>query len=383
MATASAPNKKRSKPDDRRPIVDRSQWPTNCLDVPAARALDWISGQFLPAHLHADLQRTDAFLPLVSCFNRGVAGSCSSGIVAGDIASCFTNIKHVHVRSAWHFYKTFLLDRAPRISAPKRHRKGTVRLGDVTQSLAGFFITFDLDDLEAIIEHHLQTGWFRLGTTLGREVEGLPMGSAIAGALTRMVLIYFDIMFRASELSRQPSLGRASSLMVMGFLVHILEVRYVDDCMTLWRGPSRLTTEVIAVIRKVLWARWLKRYPLPIEVDTSGTFVGLALTPSCDGPFSMQPMLLPEPAVYEFRDHPLFMDYRSFVSLTIKRSIVLGIAARVDAHTLPEGSKPAVLRMFLRRLVKDGGFPLRRVRGWLTVRGVSRWPWLQSAADFL
>eukprot|EP00959_Pyramimonas_sp_CCMP1952_P169347 3537612-Pyramimonas_sp.AAC.1 len=69
MAEASAPNKKVEKPDDRRPIVNRSRWPTACLDTPAARALDWLSSAFLPAHANIDINRTDAAIELIEEFS--------------------------------------------------------------------------------------------------------------------------------------------------------------------------------------------------------------------------------------------------------------------------------------------------------------------------
>ena len=379
MASASAPNKKRSKPDDRRPIVDRSRWPTNSIDVPAARALDWVSGHFLPGHLHVDLQRTDAFTPLVAALNEYIAQPCTAGMVAGDISSCFTNIKHEYVRAAWAFYKSVLQDRAPCISAPKRHRRGSVRLGEVSKFIAASFVTFHLDDLEAVILHHLRSGWFLLGSLLGREIEGLPMGSALAGALTRMVLIFFDILHRAAQPVQPPNLGRSYIIRVRSYDIYILEARYVDDCITLWRGPHGMPEDAVEAVRRTLWARWLDRYPLPIEMNMSGTFVGVAISLSGMGSFTLRPSLLPEASLYEIRDHPLFMDYCSYVSLNIKRSIVLGIAARIDAHTLPLGDKPLALGVVLDRLVREGGFPLHRVRAWLSGCGVSRWPWLESA----
>ena len=70
MASASAPNKKQEKPDARRPIVDRSCWPTARLDSAVGRVLDWVSGHFLPAHMHIDIQRVDAVLPLLQQFNE-------------------------------------------------------------------------------------------------------------------------------------------------------------------------------------------------------------------------------------------------------------------------------------------------------------------------
>ena len=104
MASASAPNKKHSKPDGRRPFIDRSQWPTAPLDAPAARMLDWASGTYLPQHMHTDILRTDAVIPLVRSFNDS-PGVGPVRRVGGDITSCFTNIKHELVLEAWRYYR--------------------------------------------------------------------------------------------------------------------------------------------------------------------------------------------------------------------------------------------------------------------------------------
>ena len=92
MASASAPNKKVEKPDDRRPIVDRSRWPTSVIDTPVARSLDWFSATIIPEHLHTDIQRTDRFPSLLTDFNDMEPNPCVSGKVGGDLKSCFTNI---------------------------------------------------------------------------------------------------------------------------------------------------------------------------------------------------------------------------------------------------------------------------------------------------
>ena len=98
---ASAPNKSRDKPDSRRPLIDRSQCPTACLDCPGPRAVDWISTVFLPWHLHIDLHRTDQFVPLLREFvERAPLGLIHS--VGTDVDACFTNMPHELVWAAWH-----------------------------------------------------------------------------------------------------------------------------------------------------------------------------------------------------------------------------------------------------------------------------------------
>ncbi|CAJ1415051.1 unnamed protein product, partial [Effrenium voratum] len=87
MATASALNKKVSKPDDRRPLIDRSQWPTCRLDASASRAIDWLSAELIPSHVHLDIQRTDSVIPLVKAFNESPPHTPVQK-VGSDLTSC-------------------------------------------------------------------------------------------------------------------------------------------------------------------------------------------------------------------------------------------------------------------------------------------------------
>jgi len=381
MAAASAPNKKRSKPDDRRPIVNRSHWPTNGIDTPVARALDWMSTTFLPRHLHIDVSRTDDFRPSVEEFNSMGSTPHASGKVGGDIVSCFTNIPHHLVHTAWHFYRSCMADNVDSISAPKRHRRGRARPGAVTACLAHLFVNLMADDMEAVIVHHLRTGWFTLGGLLGREIEGLPMGSALAGALTRMVLIYCDITFYS--LTRPPPApghhARMSTVYIAGVQVTLLETRYVDDCITLWKCYVAISAATASLIEGFLWDRLCRRYPLEIERDVSDKFVGLMIGLDAGCRFSTQPLLHTAPSTYSTFDFPAFMSYRSFTSRSIKRSIVLGIVARVDAYTTPVTSKATVLQEFLRRLITEGEFPEFRLRRWARDAGQRYRPWVREA----
>ena len=86
--------------------MDRSAWPTSVIDVPCARILDWVSGRFLPDHCHTDVQRTDAFVSLAADFDGDTSPTNSTGKVGGDIASCFTTIKHEMVLSTWEDVST-------------------------------------------------------------------------------------------------------------------------------------------------------------------------------------------------------------------------------------------------------------------------------------
>ena len=369
MASASAPNKKRSKPDDRRPIVDRSRWPTNSIDVPVARALDWISNDLLPAHLHTDIQRVDAFIHNVAVFNRAGPALGTGGKVGGDVASCFSSIKHTMVLAACFFFRKCLVSVGPCVSTPKRHRKGRVRPGPVPRYQQSLYVMLYASDIDSVIKHHLRSGWLSLGGRIGRGIDGLPMGSTLAGALTRMTLIFYDIVHRANVPRYLRSPNRISTLTIDGYTIAVMDIRYVDDCMSLWRGPPDIPFRAAQSISDFLRQRMAARYPLKIEDDLSDKFVGVTVVVSDICIFETTPSLVPAAAPYHAPDYPAFMAYRSFTSPTIKRAIVFNIVSRVASFTVPEAKRPEVLNIFLKRIVEEGGFPLGRVRAWIGQAG--------------
>ena len=181
------------------------------------------------------------------------------------------------------------------VVAPKRGRQGICRGCHDDSGVAGFFITFSLADLEIMIDHELVSGWFLLGTLLGRQTAGLPMGSPWGGALTRMCLIYCDISFynsiHCSALRRLPERGRIAHFCILGVNVLILEARYVDDYHLLWKGPPALCSSLAAKIDCIICKRVFRRYPLPLTRDEGQKFVGIILTALDDGSVTTHPVI--------------------------------------------------------------------------------------------
>ena len=84
-----------------------------------------------------------------------------------------------------------------------------------------------------------------LGKLIMKQAQGLPMGSASASALTRMVLVYLDVIWHSAGLGRAPCCWSPSSLtahprtfcklaMIKGFVIVLLKVRCVDDYLAMW-----------------------------------------------------------------------------------------------------------------------------------------------------
>ena len=364
------------KPDSRRPLVNRSRWPTTRIDGLTSRCLDWVSSAFIPAHLHIDICRTDLSLKSVAHFSshpcRGVVHA-----VGGDVESCFTNITHQLVTQSWSFYHACLRNRVPGISAP-RARSGKAAPFIYPRGSRGNLISFKLGDIEAVIHHHLRTSWFVVGILVGKQIEGIPMGSALGTALARMVLIFLDVVFYSFQ--RPPEIfpeHRVQCLSVLGADIVLLELRYMDDVIGFWKGPPGLSESDCRGISDWLWERLCHRYPLPLERDNSGVFVGLAFELTTAGQISVRPATLAS-ASYGSLGHSPLMPFCSFVPRSMKRSLVLGIAARVDSFTFPLELKPLVLASALKQLERCGGFPDTLLRRWITSWRHDSLPWVQN-----
>jgi hypothetical protein len=377
LPRANAPNKSREKPDSRRPLIDRSHCPTACLDTPASRAVDFLASVFLPEHMHIDLQRTDDFVILVRDFNRlPPHGRVHSS--GGDLESCFTNIPHQLVWSAWNFTREIIAGSFTSVIAPKRGRKGLCRTSHEDSGPKDFFLVFSLTDLEILIDHELESGWFLLGLLVCRQVAGLPMGSPWGGALTRLVLIYCDIVFYRSlhtvPIGIPSQRGRISRCRVFGVDILVLEVRYVDDYHSLWKGPVSLPLCTAAAIDSIIRSRVLQRYPLPLKPDEGQRFVGINLSCCGGGTVSTRPAIQHCPQYREIY-HSNFMHFSSFVPRSIKRAVVLGMISRISSYTVPDMDKPSALLEAMEMLRKVCGFPVSFLRRCAEERSQSE-PWI-------
>jgi hypothetical protein len=140
----------------------------------------------------------------------------------------------------------------------------------------------------------------------------------------------------------------------------ILEMRYMDDYIMLWKGPPSLSSGEIEYISVVLeGSAWL-RYPLPLEADTSFTFVGVDLLPQLDG------TICTRPSTKALGAGTGCMPFYSYVPNSIKRGLVLGAVSRVRAYTRPLDSVEGVLASFKRHLHEGAGYPLFALEKWIS-----------------
>jgi hypothetical protein len=241
-------------------------------------------------------------------------------------------------------------------------------------------VSFTVADLNAIILHHLVSAWFAFGTTLVQQVDGLAMGSALACALTRMVLVFLDVTYYWSILSTPlPPISLRGCIRVVcvrGVDVVLLEVRHVDDYLALWKNTTPLPDELVAGINAEIRSRLRWRYnQLPVKDDDSGIFVGLRIVLSSQGTVSISPAPLTTPQYSDEFDFCAFMSYRSYAPSHMKRAVIIGCAARVERFTIPAADKPNTLADLLKPCLLVAGFPVALVRRWLLDcrRGHTSW----------
>ena len=184
-----------------------------------------------------------------------------------------------------------------------------------------------------------------------------------------MVLIFCDVSFSSSLQTRRPlassSRSRVVTVVMCGFPIALLELRYVDDYIAIWKAAATsLRTEDIEAIQADLRDLLMQRYPLPMEDDTSGTFVGLKLLPQTNGQLHVQPLLPVTPHYSNSSAIPGYMIFRSYVPVAIKRAFVLGVLMRVDVYTVPPASKLAVWSSLVDILADVCGFPKAVISAW-------------------
>ena len=131
-------------------------------------------------------------VPIIEEFNAH-PGTGPAQHVGADICSCFTMIKHLLVMQAWAFLRGCARHPVAGLAVPRGRTQAKARPFMLTATSRNM-ISLSLDNIEDIIRHHLGNGWFLFGGLLMRQIEGLPMGSGLACALTRMVLIFLDIL---------------------------------------------------------------------------------------------------------------------------------------------------------------------------------------------
>ena len=201
-----------------------------------------------------------------------------------------------------------------------------------------------------------------------------------------MALIFLDIFYRLSSPHRSLAPPdhplRVERVIVAGFKIVLLEARYVDDYIAIWRflvAPSATIDSATSLVCSCLRLRLRSRYPLPLDDDSSDLFIGLVLA-FRDGLVSITPSSAPVSIYEDIFAYPPALAFGSFMHVAMKRSVVLGTIARVNRYTLPESSKSKALRIHLSNFAAQG-FPWSLLRKWAVAAHGVDVDWIKGAFD--
>ena len=166
------------------------------LGLSGSRAVDWISKLFPPWHLHNDLDRTDQLLR--EFVEKVLGGRIHIG--GTDVDACFMNMPHDLMWAALRFARECIAaaDNFPSIAAPRKGLVGNCNSSFLASQVQGAVLMLEIAHIEALISHELAAGWVKFGIMIGRQQNGLPMGSQSCGALARLGLVYCDVCFYVS-----------------------------------------------------------------------------------------------------------------------------------------------------------------------------------------
>ena len=119
-------------------------------------------------------------------------------------------------------------------------------------------MVLEIVNIEALFTYELASGWFKFGKKVERQKSCMPMGSRWGGALTRLGPAYCDICFYASLHCRLPRAafamphfsekGRISCIFVFRKEILILNIRFMNDYCSLWKGASDLAPSLAVAI---------------------------------------------------------------------------------------------------------------------------------------
>ena len=166
-------------------------------------------------------------------------------------------------------------------------------------------------------------------------------------------------------------------LTVLGFEIAILEMRYVDDYLALWKGSPSIPDIVADRISGLLQYRMRQRYPLAFEDDSSGVFIGLSFDLGGMGAVSVSPSSAHR-LEGDDADFGHLMPFESFAPPAHKRSVVLGAVARINSLTHPEALKPDVLEKVLCDLCRRSHFPMKLILKWISKSRFYLLPWVPA-----
>ena len=335
---------KNSNPSEKmRPITDRSSFPTHETDRLGGRAGDFALSEF-PVELHCDVPSPQAVRDIVTDFNRALPEDTPMEMVsdAEDMVGAFTNIPHAETPQGWEYLVRELKSQGRESMFVPRSKEGPGKpfwrssRRNSRQVAPDGYVEWRLEDITALILHHLQFAFAWFGCRIMQEIEGFPMGSGFAPFLMKMWCVVRELYF-SRTLDTEGVLRRTGARwtrhLFFGIDVFLLEMRYFDDCESIAAFPGG--TNIREAVRLFLKERRSIRYRrqngrgVSFEEADPGLFVGLQVSLGVSEVHVRPDVVQLDPrALWGFRGRATLQSSEGFHPPNVHWAIFSGLLAR-------------------------------------------------------
>eukprot|EP00929_Paragymnodinium_shiwhaense_P102501 TRINITY_DN65698_c0_g1_i2.p1 TRINITY_DN65698_c0_g1~~TRINITY_DN65698_c0_g1_i2.p1 ORF type:complete len:698 (+),score=17.04 TRINITY_DN65698_c0_g1_i2:186-2279(+) len=264
-----------------RPVCNRSRTPTCRLDtIMCAAGLALLKQLDVSGHLDiddpADVPRL--YNELAGLF---VGEDVVVGNIDADMKGCFTNVPRAESVRAVAFVVHLVQSRGIKAIAVPKQRSMRIAIMCSTLRRKKYYHIVPLPCLADYTFHHCTNCYAVFGSTIQRQVEGHPMGSAFSVFLQRCWCIFKEIgsARRWDSVTLRAPRKRICWTKAFGIWIALLELRYADDVS---QTAVTLASSSIshAALQKLLRTRLVARYDSPssgiqLEFSDNGIFIGL------------------------------------------------------------------------------------------------------------
>ena len=177
-----------------RPITSYAAHPYKRLFNAAARGLNFILENCVAKHFN--LAKICNLKSVVEGINEKLSSSnFDYNCLTGDLANMYTSLDHSSIRAAIHWVlfetsKTRFRDRGM-VSIPVSKADNDVHFGRSVDS-DGSRITLSYKEIVKIVDFDLSNSFFKIGSFLGKQTMGIPMGSPLSPALAVIVCAFYE-----------------------------------------------------------------------------------------------------------------------------------------------------------------------------------------------
>lgn len=266
-----------------RPLGDQSTSPLSVLFRIMSRFLD-LCLSTLPVASHWDRVTHGAFISELQTLNADPLGTgvpmkelVNFGLFTAsfDVDNGYMQVTHQEIQDSWRLIRGLMADRGHSKAwvwagkGPHVSLEGTkVPNASWSRKATGAWVQVCLEDVEPVLHLALNFMQFFYGSTKGKQIRGVMIGSNLGSALFRMVLICHEMHARLPQ--------RWESFMTSLCLqdVTVRGIRFVDDLRVYIVAPLQVP---FATLRGITYALLGFVYPphIPFKTDHVNPTIGM------------------------------------------------------------------------------------------------------------